>query len=67
MAITVGIKCREGLVVASDSQPTWGSAKRTDTNKVSLVEFDGGATLVAESGTASLSGVALRLFEKKGI
>ena len=51
--------------MASDSQTTWGSVKRTDTDKISLVDFDGGAALVAESGTCSLSGVALRLLQEK--
>jgi 20S proteasome alpha/beta subunit len=65
MTIIVGIKCRDGLVLASDSQTTYGTSKRLDTKKISLVHFEDGAALVAESGPASMSGEALRLLQKK--
>jgi 20S proteasome alpha/beta subunit len=67
VTIIVGIICKERIVLASDSQTSYspGSSKRTDTDKIALVNFSGNTpVLVAESGNAELSSRAVEEFEK---
>ncbi len=63
MTIIVGIISDEGIILASDSQTTSGTAKRCDANKISLVEFKNLKVLVAQAGYATFSGRALEIFE----
>jgi 20S proteasome alpha/beta subunit len=65
VTIIVGIICKQAIVLASDSQTSYGSSKRTDTDKISMINF--GASdkiLVAQSGNAELSSRAVEEFEK---
>ena len=66
MTIIVAIVSEYEIVVASDSQTTFGTSKRSDVDKISKVEFaDGAVALVAESGSAQLSGKAIELLQRK--
>ena len=62
MTIIVGIICHEAIVLASDSQTTSGTSKRTDTEKISPVVFGNLETLVAQAGYAPFSGQAVEIF-----
>ncbi len=61
MTIIVGIICKSAIVLASDSQTTSGTAKRCDTNKITLVEFANVNVLVAQAGYATYSGRAIEI------
>lgn len=65
MTIIVGIICDGEIVLASDSQTTFGTSKRSDVEKISIVEFENATALVAESGTAQLSGKAVEILQEK--
>jgi len=69
VTLIVGIICKDGIVLAADSQTTKGSyegaAKVVGTEKISVVEFANGSALVAESGAASISGAAIEIFKRK--
>lgn len=65
MTLIIGIICANGIVLAADSQTTKGAAKQLSTNKISVVEFETGMALVAESGSASLSNAAIEIFQRK--
>lgn len=56
VTIIVGIKCKNAIVLASDSQLTYGTAKRTDISKIATIRFKGLEVLVAQSGSVLLSG-----------
>jgi hypothetical protein len=55
VTLIVGIICKDGIVMAGDSQTTWGSGKRWDANKMTEVSFPHGKGLVAESGATLTS------------
>ena len=65
MTIIVGIVSDGEIVLASDSQTTFGTSKLTDVDKISTVEFSNTTALVAESGAAEQSGMAVELLQKK--
>ena len=65
MTIIVGIISDDEIILASDSQTTFGTAKRADVEKISVVEFSNATALVAESGAAEQSGMAVELMQKK--
>lgn len=65
MTIIVGIITADQIILASDSQTTFGTQKQTDTDKISVVKFKLGCALVAESGDAELSQKAVALFKEK--
>jgi hypothetical protein len=65
VTLIVGIICKDGIVLAADSQTTKGAAKQLGANKISVVEFENGKALVAESGSASLSVSAIQAFQRK--
>src|ERR1035441_4740028 len=68
VTLIVGIICKDGIVLAADSQTTKGisigASKSCDTNKINVVEFSNGKALVAESGSASLSNTAIETFQR---
>ena len=64
VTIIVGIICKDGIVLASDSQTSYGTSKRTDTDKIYPVDFGDGSVLIAQSGNAELSSRAVEEFEK---
>lgn len=65
MTIIVGIISDGEIVLASDSQTTFGTAKRSDVEKITKVEFSNATALVAESGSAQLSGKAVEILQEK--
>ena len=65
MTLIVGIICKDGIVLAADSQTTKGMAKQPGANKIRVIEFANGKALVAESGSASLSASVIDLFQGK--
>jgi 20S proteasome alpha/beta subunit len=65
VTIIVGIITKDEIVLASDSQTTFGTSKLTDVEKISMVEFSNTTALVAESGAAEQSGMAVELMQKK--
>jgi len=62
VTIIVGIACKHGIVLASDSETTYGFAKSRDTVKVHFVEFSNGVVLIGESGNAEIASRALDHF-----
>jgi 20S proteasome alpha/beta subunit len=65
VSLIVGIICKDGIVLAADSQTTKGVAKQLGTNKISVAEFGNGHALMAESGSADLSNTAIEIFQRK--
>jgi 20S proteasome alpha/beta subunit len=65
VTIIVGIISETEIVLASDSQTTYGTAKRSDVEKISVVEFSNATALVAESGAAQLSGKVVEILQEK--
>ena len=65
VSIIVGIICQDGIVLACDSQTTAGSAKRTDSDKISHLTFGGKDIIVAEAGDSTLSARAVELLQKQ--
>ncbi len=63
MTIIVGLICKDGIVLASDSQTTTGSSKRCDAKKFALVEFDNARVLVAQAGNVCTSSRAIEIFQ----
>src|SRR6266540_918011 len=55
VTLIVGIVCPDGIVVASDSQTTWGSGKSWTAQKMTEMIYAYGRTLVAESGAVLTS------------
>jgi 20S proteasome alpha/beta subunit len=65
VTIIIGIICKDGIILASDSQTSYGTSKRTDTDKICHVNFaSSNHVLVAQSGNAELSARAIEEFEK---
>lgn len=67
MSVIVGIICRSGIVVASESQTTFtspqsDSIQRLDTQKISVIEFQSDVVLIAEAGESDLSSRAVEIF-----
>jgi 20S proteasome alpha/beta subunit len=50
VTLIVGIICKDGIVVAGDSQTTWGTGKSWSANKMTELDHVYGRALVAESG-----------------
>lgn len=57
VTIIVGIICKDGIVVASDSQTSWGhSSKKTNVEKIHSVKFSNAIGIIAGSGSIYTSG-----------
>jgi len=65
VTIIVGLICADGIILASDSQTTYGTTKRPDVEKISVVEFTNTTALVAESGSAQISGKVVEIMQGK--
>jgi 20S proteasome alpha/beta subunit len=63
VTIIVGIICKGGIVVASDSQSTAWNVKRTDSTKISHSSLAGQTVLIAQSGDCTLSSRAVEILE----
>jgi 20S proteasome alpha/beta subunit len=59
VTIIIGIKCKDSIVVASDSQTTSEGSKRIDTEKISILELADARVLVGQAGNSGCSGRAL--------
>jgi len=56
VTVIVGLKCQVGIVLASDSQTTFGDSKRRDAEKIRVVKFRNfDKALVAQSGSVETS------------
>jgi hypothetical protein len=55
VTLIVGIICKDGIVVASDSQTTWETGKSWDRTKMTVLEYPYGRALLAQSGAAITS------------
>ena len=67
MTILVGLICKNGIAFASDSQTSSepGTSKRTDTDKISIVEFsDGKQALIAQAGDWDSSAFTVEFLEE---
>ena len=64
MTLIVGIVCKDGIVIAGDSQTSWESAKSWDANKITALKFPKGDAIVAEAGATITSGSILEEFQK---
>jgi 20S proteasome alpha/beta subunit len=66
VTIIVGIICKGGILLASDSQTTiGGQSKRCDTEKIRVVEFKSGeGILVAQAGCFETSSRTIDILEK---
>lgn len=51
VTLLIGIKCKDAIVMASDSQITAGTSKRLDGSKMETVNFGNFPVLVAQSGS----------------
>jgi hypothetical protein len=65
MALIVGIVCRDGIVLASETQKTLGDYRIPNTTKIHKVEFQNGKALIAESGASDWSNIALEKILKR--
>ncbi|MGA2174317.1 MAG: hypothetical protein ABSH38_04955 [Verrucomicrobiota bacterium] len=65
MTIVVGLIGKESIVLASDSQSTYGVAKLLNARKIGVVAFENGTALVAQAGAAYPASRAVQLFERK--
>jgi 20S proteasome alpha/beta subunit len=69
VTLIIGIVCKDGIVLAADSQTTkgisFGAAKSCSTDKINVIEFENGKALVAESGSASLSNSVIEAMHRK--
>src|SRR5437899_7246721 len=63
VTIIVGIACKNGIVLASDSETTCGFAKSRDTVKVHFIQFSNGMALLGESGNADIASRAIDQFQ----
>jgi 20S proteasome alpha/beta subunit len=64
VTIITGIICKDHIVLASDSQTTQGTMKQCSTEKISIVKLANASALVAEAGSAVLSGRAIEILQK---
>ena len=65
VTIIVGLICGGKIILACDSQTTAGSAKRTDSSKISGLHLAGKPILIAESGDCTLSAKAVENFARE--
>jgi 20S proteasome alpha/beta subunit len=50
VTLIIGIVCKDGIVIAGDSQTTWETGKSWSTNKITDLEHSSGHAIFAESG-----------------
>lgn len=63
MTLLVGIKTNNGVVLASDSQVTSGTGKRTDSTKMETVDFSHFPVLVAQAGSVLMTNRFVDMFQ----
>jgi hypothetical protein len=67
MTLIVGVVCQNEIVVASESQYTFGQQKDLTANKIHQLNFAGVPVLIAESGHAEGSHEAIDLITQASI
>jgi 20S proteasome alpha/beta subunit len=65
MTLIIGIVCRDAIVLASETQTTFGNYRIPDTTKIHKVEFQNTKALIAESGAADWSNIAIDRIQKR--
>ncbi|MHB8523901.1 MAG: Ntn hydrolase family protein [Limisphaerales bacterium] len=65
MTLLAGIICKDGVVMAADSQTTIGSRKQTGTEKITVVNCGGNPVLIAVAGSVVPSSRAVTIFQSK--
>lgn len=65
MTLIVGIVCQDAIVLASETQTTLGNYRIPDTTKIHKVEFQNTKALIAESGAADWSNIAIDRIQKR--
>jgi 20S proteasome alpha/beta subunit len=65
VTIAIGLICKRAIIIASDSQTTYGAAKSLDCQKISLVQFRDAQVAVAASGISELSNKAVQIMQRK--
>jgi 20S proteasome alpha/beta subunit len=65
MTIIIGLIGKDSIILACDSQTTYGAhTKRLNAKKISVVKFKNSEALVAESGAADLSSRVVEIFRR---
>lgn len=64
VTLIIGIVCRDGIVIAGDSQTTWGTGKHWDAQKITDLEYPQGHAIAAESGATITSSNILEELQK---
>lgn len=67
MTLIAGAVCRDGVLLACDSQTTSGDTKSLETIKITIVQFGDLPVLIGEAGFADFSGEAIRIFQNKAL
>jgi 20S proteasome alpha/beta subunit len=62
VTLIIGIVCKDGIVMAADSQTTWDTGKSWAANKMTGIRTRRGGVMVAESGSTLTSGKMLDEF-----
>lgn len=64
VTLIIGIKCKDAVILASDSQISNGTSRRTDSAKMETVTFGGHPLIVAQSGDLVLSNRYVDIFSR---
>ena len=64
VTLIVGIICKDGIVMAADSQTTWQTGKTWLTKKMTPVDHLQGRILIAESGSTITSGKTVEFIQE---
>lgn len=64
MTLIIGIVCKDGIVIAGDSQTTWQTGKSWEANKMTDLAHPGGHAIIAESGATITSSNILEELQK---
>lgn len=64
MTIIIGIKTLNGIIIASDSQTTRDNTKRTDAQKIKVIQFSNGRALVGQAGNSGTGNRAIEILSE---
>src|SRR5437870_11003874 len=65
MTVILGLKCRDALIVATDSRTTDNEEVRDDTEKVIILPMKNAGVIIASSGNAETSAVILETLKRE--
>jgi 20S proteasome alpha/beta subunit len=63
VTIIIGIKCKDAIVMASDSQTTEGTSKMSDAIKIARIQMGNREILVGQSGSVTLGSRAIEIIQ----